>query len=131
MHNPFGDLCYLLAASGKYNKWTFGKIKHLFLPPIERGQYLMFHNDGKPVAFISYAYVSDELLEDLKSGARWMQPGQWNCGENIFISDFIAPFGNVGGILRQTQTFFRGTHGKGVRGDWYRPAKKRAGYVKT
>jgi cytolysin-activating lysine-acyltransferase len=129
--NPFGDVCYLLAASGKYNKWTFGKIKHLFLPPIERGQYLLFHDDGKPVAFISYAYVSDELLEELRGGARWMQPGQWACGENIFISDFIAPFGGVGGILRQTQRFFRDIHGEGVRGDWYRPAKKRAGYVKT
>jgi cytolysin-activating lysine-acyltransferase len=129
--NPFGDVCYLLAATGEYQKWTFGKIKHLFLPPIECGQYLIFRNGDTPIAFLSYAYVDDELLAKLKSGERWMQPHQWQSGKNIFISDFIAPFGNVGGVLKQAQIFFRQKHGKGVRGDWYRPAKKRAGNVKT
>ena len=131
MHNPFGDLCYLLAASGKYNKWTFGKIKHYFLPPIQAGQYFAFRNGDLPIGFITYAYVNDALLAKLLCGKQAVQPDQWNSGELLFFPDMVAPFGNVKAMMRQVQQQMRQAHGDDYRGYWYRPAKKKVSHAAT
>ena len=131
MHNPFGDLCYLLAASGKYNKWTFGKIKHYFLPPVQLGQHFIFRNGDYPIGFLSYAWVADDMLEKLLSGEHSVQPDQWQSGNNLFFPDMVAPFGNVQTMMRQVQQQMREVYGPDMRGYWYRHAKKKASHAAT
>lgn len=125
--SEFGEVCELLAASESYGHWQFDKVVQTFLIPVAMNQALIFRRGNDVVGVITYAYVSDEALEDLVSGKRRINIDDWRSGENIFFPDIVAPFGSVREMMRQTQQHFIGLFGKGVKGHWYRPAKERSG----
>jgi len=123
----FSEVCDLLAASQTYGHWRFDKVVHTFLVPIAKEQALVYRRNGKLVGIITFAYVSDERLNELVSGSRRIDIDDWQTGENIFFADIVAPFGSVGTMVRQARKHFEDKHGKGVKGYWYRPAKERSG----
>lgn len=75
--------------------------KHLFLtdlewlviPPLLLRQFRVFRRGGKPFAYASWAFVSREVEERLKSGPAKLRPGEWKSGDQALIVDLLAPFG--------------------------------------
>ena len=125
----FGEVCELLAESQIYGHWRMDKVIKTFVPPIAHKQALVFRKGGKMVAIVTWAWVSDDALEDLKSGKRRIDLDDWKSGENLFFVDFLAPYGGVSKIMRHVMAHFREKSGKGLEGHWYRPAKERSGHV--
>ncbi len=106
--------------------WLMGKSeahRHLFLadldwrvlPAIAHKQFRLFHKDGKPVAFASWAMVSDAVavrlgLDGAEAGddgapagprpAMRLRPEEWRCGERRVIVDVVAPFGGAEAVVR-------------------------------
>ncbi|MDP6951136.1 MAG: toxin-activating lysine-acyltransferase [Alphaproteobacteria bacterium] len=101
--------------------------RHLFLadldwrvlPAIAHKQFRLFHKDGKPVAFASWAMVSDAVAERLglagadagDDGAAAsprppirLKPEEWRSGERRVIVDVVAPFGGAEAVVKALQT---------------------------
>ena len=125
----FGEVCELLAESQTYGHWQMDKVIQTFVPPIAHKQAMVFRNKGKLVALVTWAWVSDQALDELKSGSRRIQLDDWQSGENLFFVDFIAPYGDVPKVMRHVLQRFRNQRKKGLKGHWYRPAKERSGHV--
>ena len=76
-------------------------MKHLFitdlewliLPPVLLRQFRIFRQEGKPIAFASWAYLSEEVEDRMAQGIRRMSPLDWKSGESPWLIDLIAPFG--------------------------------------
>jgi hemolysin-activating ACP:hemolysin acyltransferase len=61
---------------------------------------LYFSTDGKPVAFISWAFLSsDAETRVLRSKSIALHVSEWNEGDSPWIVDFVAPFGLASQIL--------------------------------
>ncbi len=77
--------------------------KHLFvsdlewqlLPPVTLNQCKLFMQGQTPLAFASWAYVSDEVQQRLLAGQNRLAPADWHSGENLWLIDTVAPFGGV------------------------------------
>ncbi|SFR16707.1 cytolysin-activating lysine-acyltransferase [Enterobacter sp. kpr-6] len=68
----------------------------LLLPIIKRGQYVLVAEQGRPVFFLSWAWLN------LESEARYltrpaieMREEDWASGDRMWCIDWIAPFGHT------------------------------------
>jgi len=91
-----GDVCWLMSRSPNRRHMFMADLEWLVMPPLALGQARLYRNDkGDPISFVSWATVSDEVNERLKSGIARLQPGEWRSGPHLWVFDVVAPFGGV------------------------------------
>ena len=99
-----------------------------FDTPLKLNQYRYWRNKKqKLVGFCAYALVSDEVLTKLRHGAS-MEKDWWQSGNKLWLAEFVAPFGHVSFIVKDTVRYFKEGYDFDA-GYWYRPAKKKSGYI--
>ena len=125
--NYFGDILYLLTMSEFHHHWKMHQVKRVFVPPMYHGQYRIWYNNTDPFGFCLWAWVSDEILEKLLNENYRMQADDWQSGKNLYLAEFVAPFGNTRQIVRNMRKFVKENFGENVKGHWYRSAKKKVG----
>jgi len=124
----FGEVCDLLRYSKLHQSWSLGKIRRSFEPPLRLGQYRSWRNsDGRLTGICAYALISDEILEKLPENYS-IGRSEWKSGGNLWLAEFVAPFGHVGFMVRDTVRYFKNERGFEI-GRWYRPAKQKIGFV--
>ena len=92
----------MYGASGYHKTLGFHKFFRLeVLPPTQLRQFKMHRAlDGRPAGIISFAWLSDEILENVLETGRTLSPHEWKTGGNVFINDiYIAQ--------SETEAFFR------------------------
>jgi cytolysin-activating lysine-acyltransferase len=76
------------------------------LPPVVLDQCQLFTRNEIPVAFITWAFVSDQVDARLRSGIARLAPHEWNSGTHVWLIDAVSPFGSADDMvttLRQTK----------------------------
>ncbi len=93
----------LLATKSPAHKYLFaGDFEWLIVPAIANKQFILYRNkQGEPVSFISWAKVSEDVENRLKSGILRLSPNEWNSGDNIYVIDTISPFIDMKNVLKQ------------------------------
>ena len=91
------------------------------------GQYRIWYNNTDPFGFCLWAWVSDEILEKLLNEEYRLQADDWQSGKNLYLAEFVAPFGNTRQIVRNMRKFVKENFGENIKGHWYRSAKKKVG----
>lgn len=95
----------LLASRSQSHKYLFmSDLEWLVMPPIAQKQFTLFRNDkNEPVAFVSWAKVSEDVEKRLLSGQTKLQPQDWKSGDKIYVMDVISPFAQGKEVLNQLQ----------------------------
>jgi cytolysin-activating lysine-acyltransferase len=93
----------ILSMKSQSHKYVFaGDYEWLFLPSIALKQFALFRsNKNEPVAFVSWASVSEEVEKRLAVGITKLQPKDWNSGDRLYIIDIISPFASQQEVLTQ------------------------------
>jgi hemolysin-activating ACP:hemolysin acyltransferase len=124
----FGEVVELLRHSRLHRSVRLKKLIDNFETPLTINQYRYWRNKHeKLVAFCAYALVSDEVLTMLRDGAS-MDKDWWQSGKFLWLAEFVAPFGHVSFIVKDTVRYFNKEHGIGT-GYWYRPNKQKKGHI--
>jgi len=100
------DILDLMGASAIHKQFTVSDIHRLIYPPIILDQYKLFHKDGKPVAYASWAYLSEEAKDRHLARQGLFQVDDWKSGATLWFMDFIAPFGGVLKCVRELHKLF-------------------------
>jgi cytolysin-activating lysine-acyltransferase len=81
-----------------------------FIPPIfSRQIHVSLSNVGAPVAFATWAYVSDHVADELANNPdRTLHRSEWNEGKNLWIMDIVAPFGQLTRLISELRLFLDG-----------------------
>ena len=99
--NPLAAAITLLLASPPHRHLFIADLEWRLLPAIASGQFRLITKDNRPLAFVTWAFLSDEIKERLKnavgqdggsSGAGRLKPEEWRSGKNHVIVDFVSPF---------------------------------------
>ena len=62
----------------------------------------LFNSRGSPVAFATWAFVTDETAQTLLSDPDYcMDISEWNEGDQLWLVDFVAPFGEARNLARK------------------------------
>lgn len=89
-----GEVTYLMSASSIHKYFWVIDINNSMLPAIELNQYRIYDNKNRPIGFVSWAYLSNEIEEKYISSPTILKLEDWKSGDNWFFVDFIAPFGH-------------------------------------
>jgi len=96
-----------LYARDPMKKFMFvGDIDGTVLPPVILDQCRLYTKEGIPFAFFTWAKVSDEVDQRLRSGQPRIAPHEWQSGDHLWMIDMVAPFGHLDemfGELRKEQ----------------------------
>lgn len=88
-----GLASWLMSMSEDHKDMPFSALDDVVLPAILLKQFRLIRKDGAPVAFISWATVSDEIKSALDSGEKEkLAADEWRTGPNLIIVECVSPF---------------------------------------
>ncbi len=105
----FGEVVWLMSQSPIHKQFLIGDLEWLVMPALLTRQFRMFRHEGKPVAVVLYAFLSEEAEARIEGGAPSMRPADWKSGERAWIIQVIAPFGQPEAFAKETcETVLKG-----------------------
>lgn len=88
-----GQVVWLMTASDEHKDKPFSMLERRVLPAILLKQFRLYSKGKQPIAFVSWATVSDEVRDKLASGKDGLDFPEWRCGDNLVIVECVSPFG--------------------------------------
>ena len=93
-----GEIVWLLGRSEAHKHVFLTELDWMVMPPIPLRQFRIWRQNNQPVAYASWAFLSDEASQRFIDGVSAgrvgrLAPDEWKSGENLWLIDFIAPFG--------------------------------------
>jgi cytolysin-activating lysine-acyltransferase len=89
-----GQVIWLMMQSPLHRHLFVSELEWRILPAISLGQLRLFRDkDRKPLAFVTWAFVTDEIVGRLQAQPARLQPSEWKSGERRLVIDVAAPFG--------------------------------------
>ncbi len=99
-----GEIAWLMAHSPLHQSWPFESLLQWVAPALALKQCRSYHRGKKPVAYVSWAWLSKEVEEAFVLNPRSLQPANWKSGQRLWVIDLIAPFGDGGAVMRDLKT---------------------------
>ena len=113
-----GEVTWLMSRSPRHRYVFMSDLEWQVMPPVVLRQARLFRNKpagarpdqpGTPLAFVTWALVSDAVDQRLQSGIGRLQPAEWRSGPNPWIIDVVAPFGGADKAVEEVvKTVFGG-----------------------
>lgn len=97
--STMGNAVWLMTMDKRYRDRPIREIEALVATPILLRSFKLYSKDNQPVAFLTWASVSDVVKAKLAAGEP-LALEDWRSGENIAVVDVISPF-NEADVIRQ------------------------------
>jgi len=95
LNHVLGEAVSLMVAMPKYQEWRIADLKTRILPPIALRQCKIFRQKGFPVAFVSWALVSEDIEKRLATNPQLpITQREWRSGSRLCFMDVASPKGN-------------------------------------
>lgn len=91
---------WLMTQSAPHKHLFVTDLEWLLMPPVAAGQFRLWRKDDKPLAFATWAFLSEEAEQRLIAGRGKLPPAAWNSGDAPWLMDLVAPFGGREEVLR-------------------------------
>lgn len=84
----------MLAMSPYHRQFELGWfLENEIFPPMRQGQSRFYlTRDGRPSGFLTWAMLSETVEREVHQTGRSIQKDEWACGDQVYFSDWIAPF---------------------------------------
>lgn len=112
-----GDITWLLMHSPMHRRWPVAFIERFILPAVHHKQFRLFHKDGVPIGYVSWAWLSKEVEDRYLAGGYSLTLADWRSGDRPWFIDYMVPFGHLK-IVRQhlrRERLFKGRPIKAIR----------------
>lgn len=77
----------------------FADLEWRVMPPLVLEQAKLYLKGDLPTAFVTWACLSDAVIERYTNPPYHLAPGDWKSGEKVFLIDLIAPYGGGTEVL--------------------------------
>ena len=92
-----GNAVWLMSMDNRYRDRPIREIEALVATPILLRQFKLYSRGDQPMAFLTWASVSDAVKAKVEAG----QPltlEDWRSGNNIVVVDVVSPFTPAEGV---------------------------------
>ncbi len=111
-----GEVAWLMAHSPLHRGWPLDSLLQWVAPALALRQCRVYHRDRRPVAYVSWAWLSKEVEEAYVLNPRSLRPEDWRSGERLWAIDLVAPSGDGAAVVRDLRTgLFRAEVGRALR----------------
>jgi cytolysin-activating lysine-acyltransferase len=102
-----GEITLLFINSPLHRRYRISQLGTLALAAIDLDQFRIYRTPDRPVGYVAWAYLTDEASQAYASDARLLEPQDLRAGDNLWIIEFVAPFGHARHMIRDLrQTVF-------------------------
>ncbi len=99
--DALGQVAWLMMNSPLHKHLFLTDLEWLVLPPVMLKQFRIFRRDGMPIAYASWARLTEDAEARMTSNVRKLAPGDWNAGDRLWLIDVVAPFGGHEAVLNE------------------------------
>lgn len=103
MESIFGSVSWLMLQSPAHRYMFISDYEWLVMPALQARQFKIVRQDNVPIAYVSWAFISEDAENRIKGGAPKLAPHEWSNGDRLWVIDVIAPFGGGLQVLQKLQ----------------------------
>jgi len=102
-----GELLFLCLQSPLHRHYTIKDIQNRFLRPAQINHYRLYRDARGPLAIVTWALLSEALDARQSAGPEPLSQEDWQSGDHLWFTDFVAPFGQVETVMKDlTENLF-------------------------
>ncbi|QEZ42870.1 toxin-activating lysine-acyltransferase [Cupriavidus oxalaticus] len=108
-----GPVSWLMMNNPSTRHAFFADLEWRVMPPLVLEQAKLYMKGEMPTAFVTWACLSEAVIERYMRPPFHLAPGDWKSGDQVFLIDLIAPYGGASEVLadlRQTALAGRVIH---------------------
>ncbi len=90
--STLGQAAWLMTLSKEYRDLPISELEPRVATPLLLRQFKLYFKGKQPVAFLSWAFVSDEIKARFEAGDHTLSIQDWKSGSNLVIVDCVSPF---------------------------------------
>ena len=83
-----------------HRKWKVSSVLERIIPPLALGQFRIVVKNEKPVGFLTWALFTEDAETAYLKKHRKIKLEEWNAGDRLWFTDFVAPYGKVREIIK-------------------------------
>lgn len=99
-----GPIAWLYQQSPFHKHFFLSDLEWLVMPPLMSDQFKLFLKEEAPVAYASWAYVSEDVEKRILAGQYRLAPHEWRSGDRLLVIDLLSPFGGNEALLKDLST---------------------------
>lgn len=113
-------------AGGNYRDCTLAELDRCILEAGRRDKALMWCSTEHGMhGIMTWAMLPDEKVNAYLAGER-IYGNDFDCDEGqLWVMDFIAPYGRVAEMMKDAQRYFANRYGEGTVCNWKRPFREK------
>jgi cytolysin-activating lysine-acyltransferase len=95
-----GPVTWLLMSNPMTRHTLLSECEWRLLPALVLDQIKLYLQDEKPVAFVTWARLSDSVAERYRLAPHHLSGSDWSSGDQVWIVDVVTPFGGAQDVLK-------------------------------
>ncbi len=95
-----GPVTWLMLQQATGRQTLLGELEWRVMPALMLDQAKLYLKDEAPVAFVSWAKLSEEVAQRYQTAPHQLTMAAWASGEQIWLIDVFTPFGGAQEVLK-------------------------------
>lgn len=95
-----GPVTWLMMQQAASRHTLISELEWRVLPALMLDQAKLYLKDEAPVAFVSWAKLSDAAAQRYKTAPHQLSMNEWASGDQIWLIDMLTPFGGAQEVLK-------------------------------
>jgi cytolysin-activating lysine-acyltransferase len=91
-YSDLGKITILLGSSKYHRQFNAAHIMVYVLFPMRLGYYKIYYQGIKPIGYVAWSFLSDEIQTKYQTGDYMLEPKDYSSGDNIWLTDFVTPY---------------------------------------
>ena len=95
-----GAVSWLMMQQSATRHTLLSELEWRVMPALVLDQAKLFMRETAPIAYVSWARLSDEVAIRYKTPPHQLTPTDWQSGDQIWLIDLCAPFGGAQEVMK-------------------------------
>jgi cytolysin-activating lysine-acyltransferase len=95
-----GAVSWLMMQQSATRHTLLSELEWRVMPALVLDQAKLFMRDNAPVAYVSWARLSEDVAQRYAQAPHHLTASDWKSGEQIWIVDLCTPFGGIQEVMK-------------------------------
>ncbi len=95
-----GAVSWLMMQQASTKHTFLADLEWRVMPALVLDQAKIYVRDDMPLAYVSWARLSEEVALRYRAAPHRLLPTDWRCGEQVWLIDVFTPFGGAAELLK-------------------------------
>ena len=95
-----GAVSWLMMQQSATRHTLLSELEWRVMPALVLDQAKLFMRESAPIAYVSWARLSDEVATRYQIPPHQLTPADWQSGDQIWLIDLCAPFGGAQEVMK-------------------------------